>query len=119
MLLRLILMRIRFRASDFGQVAKTNLVRANRNRLRVRNRMRDGARAICLLAPVISAVRFWDSVIPSQRRLLLSGAAPSALRSALDSSTPALTDYSLAAKRRAEALHVVFFSTKHPSPPRR
>ena len=33
-------------------------------------------------------------------------------------SKPALTDSSLAAKRRAEALHVVFFSTKHPSPAR-
>ena len=28
--LRLIVMRIRFRASDFGEVAKTNIVRANR-----------------------------------------------------------------------------------------
>ena len=28
------------------------------------------------------------------------------------------SDSSLAAKRRAEALHVVFFSTKHPSPAR-
>ena len=37
---RLILMRIRFRASDFRQVAKINLIRANRNRLLVRNRMR-------------------------------------------------------------------------------
>ena len=33
-------------------------------------------------------------------------------------SKPALTDSSLAAKRRAEALHVVFFSTKNPSPTR-
>ena len=33
-------------------------------------------------------------------------------------SKPALTDSSLAAKRRAEAVHVVFFSTKHPSPAR-
>ena len=31
-------------------------------------------------------------------------------------SKPALTDSTLAAKRRAEALHMVFFSTKHPSP---
>ena len=33
---RLIIMGMRFRASDLGQVAKTNLVRANRNRLLVR-----------------------------------------------------------------------------------
>ena len=38
--LRLILMRIRFRASDFGRVAKTNLVCAKRNRLHVPYRMR-------------------------------------------------------------------------------
>ena len=44
-------MRIRFRASYFGQVAKKNLVCANRNRLPVvRNGRGDGARAICLLA---------------------------------------------------------------------
>ena len=30
-------------------------------------------------------------------------------------SEPLLIDSSLAAKRRAEALHVVFFATKHPS----
>ena len=48
----------------------------------------------------------------------MSGAAPSALPSALDSrSKPAPTHSSLAAKRRAAALHVVFFS-KHPSPTR-
>ena len=29
------------------------------------------------------------------------------------------SDFSLAAKRRAEALHVVFFSTKHPNPARK
>ena len=33
-------------------------------------------------------------------------------------SKPARTDSSLTAKRRAGALHVVFFSTKHPSPGR-
>ena len=33
-------------------------------------------------------------------------------------SKPALTDSSLAATRRAAALHVVFFSTKYPSPAR-
>ena len=41
-------MRIRFTASDFGQTAKTDLVRANRNRVLVRSRMR--SRVIgCLL----------------------------------------------------------------------
>ena len=43
----------------------------------------------------------------------MSGAAPSALRSALDSSIQAYAqDSCLAAKRRAEALHVVFFLNK-------
>ena len=43
-----------------------------------------------------------------------SGAAPSALRSALDSiKHPSLrSDSSLAAKRRAEALHVFFFQAE-------
>ena len=54
-----------------------------------------------------------DSENSSQRRLLClgpSGAAPSALRSAwTQASKPALTDVSLAAKRRAEALQVVFY----------
>ena len=43
------IMRIWFRAY-FGQVAKTNLVCANRNRLLVRNGRGDGTHAICLFA---------------------------------------------------------------------
>ena len=49
--LRLILMRIRFRASGFGQIAKTKFVRTNRNRLLARSRIRrwcSGHSFICL-----------------------------------------------------------------------
>ena len=118
--IRLILMRIRFRASDFGQVAKTNIVRANRNRLLLRNRVRTWCSVHVFVRSCDPAVRFLDSEISSQRRLLLC-LAPRRVhfaRSWTQASRPALTDSSLAAKRRAEALHVVFFLTKHPSPAR-
>ena len=59
---RLILMRIRFRASYFGQVAKTNVVRANRNRLLVRNRMRRWCSDDLFVCSCDSAVRFLDSI---------------------------------------------------------
>ena len=93
--LRLIPMRLRFRASDLGQVAKINLVRANRNRLLVRNRMRwcSGHLFVCSCD---SAVTFLDSENSNQRRLLLCLAprrdAPNALRSARDSSIQACAD---------------------------
>ena len=63
-----------------------------------------------------SAVRFLDSENPSQRRLLLRP-APRRVHFARPW-TRASKHSSLAAKRRADALHVVFFSTKHPSPAR-
>ena len=67
-----------------------------------------------------SAVRFLDMENSCQRRrLLLSGAAPKYFaRPWTRASKPALTDSSLAAKIRAEALHVVVFSIKYPSPAR-
>ena len=48
----------------------------------------------------------------------MSGAAPSALRSALDSSIQACADCdsSLVAKKRAEALHLAFFSNQASEP---
>ena len=67
-----------------------------------------------------TSVRFLDKENSSERRILLCLTLPRA-HFALpwtQASKPALTDSSLAAKRRAEALHLVFFSTKHPSPPR-
>ena len=67
-----------------------------------------------------SAVRYLDSENPSPRRLLLC-LAPCPVHFArpwTQASKPAMTNSSLAAKRRAEALHVVCFPTKHPSPAR-
>ena len=68
-----------------------------------------------------SAVRFLDIKKSSQRRLLLC-LAPRRVHFArpwTQAPKPALTDSSLAAKRRSEALHVVRFGTKHSRPPRR
>ena len=53
-------MRIRFRVSDFCQVAKTNIVRANRSRLFLCEiGCGDGARVIYLFARVIEQLGFW------------------------------------------------------------
>ena len=74
-------------------------------------------RLICLLS-CDSAVRFSESDNSRQRRILPC-LAPRRVHFAppwIQASEPALTDSSLAPKRRAEALHVVFFPTKHPSP---
>ena len=58
-----------------------------------------------------SAVRFLDSQNPGQRRLPLSPAPRRVhfARPRTQASKPTLTDSTLAAERRAEALHVVVF----------
>ena len=97
---RLILMRIRFRASDFGQISKTNLVLANRNSRLVRNRMRRWYSRHLFFCSCDSATvyccRSVDPKNPSQRRLLLYLAprrdALGVLRSATDSSIRACAD---------------------------
>ena len=78
----------------------------------------DGARVICLFARVIQQLGFWTQKFKPTSTTARSGAAPSALRSALDSiKHPSLrSDSSLAAKRRAEALHVFFFQRSVYSP---
>ena len=70
------------------------LVRSQKSLLLVRNRMRRWWWGHLFVCSCDSAVRFLDAEISSQRRLLLclSGAAPSALRSALDSSIQACAD---------------------------
>ena len=110
---RLILTRIRLRASDFGQVAKISFVQ-------IEIRCGDSTRVISLYARVIqqSGFRTYLVEISSQRRLLLWRRAE-CIRPWTQAFKPALTDSSLAAKRRTEVLHEVFFSTKHPSPARR
>ena len=105
--LRLILMRIRLSFSDLGQVAKVNLFRAKSKQASCAE-MVLGSFIFCSCD---SAVRFSESEDSSQRRLLLRPAPRRAhfARPCTQASKPTLTDSSLDAKRRAEALHVVFF----------
>ena len=104
-----------------GRKNKCRLCKSKHGLL-VPNRMRRWYSGHLFVCSCDSAVSFFDIENSSQVRLVLHvWRALSALRSALDSkaSKAALTDSSLAAKRRAEALHVLLFSTKHPSPTRR
>ena len=105
--LRLILTRVRFRASRFGQVAKT-ISRSCESKQASCAEMGSGQLFFCSCD---SEIRFLDSESSRQRRLL-PHLAPRRVHSAppwTQASKPALTDSSPAAKRRAEALHVVFF----------
>ena len=86
------IMRIQFRASDFGLVAKIKIIRAKSKQASCAEMVLD----YCYVRR------------RAERTSLGPGLEHPSLRS----------DSSLAAKRRAEALHVVFFSTKHPSPAR-
>ena len=110
-------MRIRFRASDFGQVAKQiSFVRTETGLLREIG-CGDGARVICLFARVMQQLGFWTQ----KSKPTLTGLAPRRVhfdRPWTQASKPVLTNFSLAAKRRAEALQEVFSSTKYPSPAR-
>ena len=116
--LRLIHIRIGFRASDFGDTdfsSEIKLVRVNRNRLLVRNRIRrscSGHVIVCSCDPVVSYVGPRNS---RQRRLVLCLAprrdAPTALRSAPDLRWPRRD-----VPRGASRGNCFFFSTKHPSP---
>ena len=79
-----LIMRFRFRASDFGQVAKTNLVVANRNRLLARNLIRivvlNSRRYSCDSA--VSMVGAWTKKKSSQRPLLTAAVSGAAQRPA-------------------------------------
>ena len=121
--LSLILMRIRFRASYFVQIAKTiSFAQIETGFLR-ENGSGDGAQVICSFARVIQQIGLWSQTIqanvdcccgwPREETRRVHFARPHT-----QASEPALTDYSLAASRRAKALHAEFFSTKHPSPAR-
>ena len=96
-------MRIQFRVSDFGQVAKANVVRATSKRGLCEIDCGDGARVIWLFPRVMQQLGFWtQKKTLSQRRLLLmSGAAPS--RPWTQASKPALTNSSLAEETRRGA----------------
>ena len=119
-------MRIRLRALHFVQVAKTNLVSLCESKQASCCAKSDAEMVpgpfVCLLVGFFSSsVRFLNMKNSSQRRLLLLLClVPRRVRFArpwTQASKPALTDSSPAAERRAEALHLLFFSTKHPSPP--
>ena len=113
---RLILTRIRLRASDFGQVAKINLVRAIETGFSYEIGCGDGARVICLFARVIQQLVFWAQKIQANVDLLIFGAAKRPFE--CTSPGPGLehpslrSDSSMAATRRAEALHVVLQSIR-------
>ena len=85
------------------------------------NRVRRWYSGHLFVCPCDSAVRGLSIEKSSQRTTTaqrLARAECTSLGPGLTASKAALTDSSLAAKRRTEALHVVFFSTKHPSPAR-
>ena len=94
------------------------------NELHVRNRMRRWYSGHLLVCSCDSAVRFLDIEKSSQRRLPVC-LAPRRVHFArpwTQASKPALIDSSLAAKKRAEALHVVYFfifSSEPTTTPRR
>ena len=109
------IVRIRFRASDFDLVAKIKLS----CRIETGFLCGDHARVILFFARVIQQFGFWTHKIQAnvdycyvRRRTERTSLGPGLEHPSLRS------DSNLAARRRAEAHHVVFFSTKHPSPAR-
>ena len=85
------------------------------------NRVRRWYSGHLFVCPCDSAVRGLSIEKSSQRTTTaqrLARAECTSLGPGLTASKAALTDSSLAAKRRTEALHVVFVSTEHPSPTR-
>ena len=112
-LARQIIMRIL--ASDFGPVAKIKLS----CKIETGFLCGDDARVIFFLLVSFQQLGFWTQKI--QANVHCSNVRRRAERTSLGPGLehPSLrSDSSLAAKRRAGALHVVFFSTKHPSPAR-
>ena len=112
MLFRLVIMRIRFRALDFGLVEKITIISAKSKQASCAEMVLTGH---SFFARVIQQLGFWTWKIQSnvgycyvRRRTECTSLGPGLEHPRLRS------DSSLAAKRRTEALHV-FFSTKHPS----
>ena len=100
-------MRIRFRNSDFGQVSKDIF---HSCKIDTSFLCGDGARVICFFARVIQQLGFGTQKIRVnanycyvRRRAEFTSLGPG-----LEHPSPR-SDSSLAAKRRAEALHEVFF----------
>ena len=107
-------MRIRFRASDFGLVAKVNSLVQYPDFL-----YGDDARVILFFARVIQPLGFWTQTIQANVDSATSGAVQSALRSALDSSIQAYVQ-TLVWPRidMPRRFTWCFFPTKDPSPAR-
>ena len=108
-----ILMRTQFRASDFGEV-KINIIRA---KSKTGFLFGDSARVICFLVRVIQQLGFWAQKMQAnvdycyvRRRAECTSLGPGLKHPNLRSHS------SLAVKRRAEALHVVFFVNKASEP---
>ena len=107
-------MRIRFRASDFGLVAKIKLS----CKIETGFLYGDHARVILCFARVIQQLGFWAQKIQAnvdycyvRRRAERASLGPGLEHPSLRSDSN-----SLAAKRRAEALHVVFCFNKASEP---
>ena len=113
---RLIIMRIRFWASDLGLDAKINLIGA---------KSKQASCADMVLGSFVFLLVWFSSWVFGLRKLkptsttATSGAAPSALRSALDSSIQAYAQTLVWPRRDVPTRFTwCFFSTKHPSPAR-
>ena len=111
----LIIMRIRFRASDFGLVAKINIIRGKSKQASCAEMLLGSF--VFLLVRVIQQLGFWTQKIQAnvgycyvRRRAECTSLGPGFEHPSLRS------DSSLAAKRRGEALHVVFFFNKASQP---
>ena len=104
-----LIMRIRFRGSDFGLVAKINIIRAKSKQASC------GEIVLGSFVFLLVWLGFWTQKIQAnvdycyvRRRAECTSLRPELKHLSLRS------DSSLAAKRRADALHVVFFFNKAP-----
>ena len=107
------------RSFFFSGRKKIYLVRANRNRLLVRDQIRRWCSGHLFVCSCDSAVRFLDSDNSSQRRLLLCLEETHRVHFArpwTQASKPALTGSSLAAKRLVKTVHVVFLFNQASEP---
>ena len=114
--LRLIIMRIRFRASDFGLLAKD---KDHPCKVETGFLCGDGARVIRFFARVIQQLGLWTQKFQANVDYCYVRAVPRAFRSALDSSIQAYAQTLVWPRRdvpRRFTWH--FFSTKYPSPAR-
>ena len=96
--LRLILTRIQCRTSVFGQNA--NLVRVNRNRRLLRNRIGDGARVISLFACVTRHLGLWTQEIQANADYCYVWRREETCRVCFGLKHPSLRFFTLISRRR-------------------